>query len=712
MKVLQILPALNVGGVETGTVDLAKYLTMHGHGSLVVSAGGTFLGELERTGVKHVALPVQKKSPFTIFRCVKELKKIIELEKVDIVHARSRVPAWIGYFACRRTQAQFVTTCHGYYSRHLFSRVMSWSKLVIVPSQVIGKHMMESFRVPVQNIRIIPRSVDLEKFRALPQKSPGQSEFVVSIIGRITPLKGHPYFLKAMAQVIRTMPYVKIWVIGDTPEQKESYKRELMTLVHRLGLDGHVEFLGNRRNIPELLSQTTVVVMATVTHEAFGRVILEAQAMGSPVVATRVGGVVDIIEHGVTGLLVPPRDPEGMAEAVLRILKDRKFAERLVAAAKNKLEAHFTLNEMATRTLKVYEELLHSSNILVIKLSSVGDVVLVTAALKALREKYPLAKIYCLIGREAQDILQRCPYVDDILVFDGNGRDRGLRGLLRFSARLRSYNFDKVIDFQNNHKSHILASLSFPRQSYGYRQKLGFLLAYSLRDTTKNLMPVEHQFQILKLLEMDYPPHPRLELWPSAQDHDYVKNLFDSEWLGNAKDIVGVHIAASKRWETKNWPVESIARLCDILAEKNIRVLITGVDKDQERTRQVLQLTRGKPVILVGKTDFLQLAVVIQRCKVFVTPDSGPMHAAAAVGTPFVALFGPTDPHRHLPPAAKYAVLKKELPCSPCYSSHCLIKTHACMKEILPEQVAREVERLMGEDKAEKGQGSRVMGHG
>src|ERR1700733_11404280 len=160
MNILQILPEMNVGGVETGTVDLAKYLVAHGHKSVVVSHGGDLVEVLESQGTKHYTLPVHKKNIFTMVRCINKLVAIIHKEKIDIVHARSRVPAWIAFFACRKSEAHFLTTCHGYYSTHLFSRVMGWGKLIIAISGVIGRHMIQDFAVPAENIRVIPRSVD------------------------------------------------------------------------------------------------------------------------------------------------------------------------------------------------------------------------------------------------------------------------------------------------------------------------------------------------------------------------------------------------------------------------------------------------------------------------------------------------------------------------------------------------------------------------
>ncbi|MFA5725732.1 MAG: glycosyltransferase, partial [Candidatus Omnitrophota bacterium] len=140
MNILQVLPELNVGGVETGTLDLAKYLMRLGHKAVVVSAGGSLVKDLEELGAVHYHLPVHKKSVFSIIKTVPLLAEIIRKEKIDIVHARSRVPAWIAYFACRQTKAVFITTCHGYYKKHPFSYVMGWGKKVIVLSNVISRH--------------------------------------------------------------------------------------------------------------------------------------------------------------------------------------------------------------------------------------------------------------------------------------------------------------------------------------------------------------------------------------------------------------------------------------------------------------------------------------------------------------------------------------------------------------------------------------------
>lgn len=194
MNILQILPELNVGGVETGTLDLAKHLVRLGHKSIVVSNGGNLVKDLEAAGSKHYSLPVHKKSLLSMIKMIPKLADIINKEQIDIVHSRSRVPAWIAFFAAGRTGKVFITTCHGYYQKHFLSRVMGWGKLIICPSQAIARHMMENFNVPYERIRLIPRSVDLERFKFISPDKKRREIFNVGIIGKAYSPKRTPAF--------------------------------------------------------------------------------------------------------------------------------------------------------------------------------------------------------------------------------------------------------------------------------------------------------------------------------------------------------------------------------------------------------------------------------------------------------------------------------------------------------------------------------------
>jgi len=702
MNILQILPELNVGGVETGTLDLSKYLVRLGHKSVVVSAGGSLVKELEASGAKHYMLAVNKKSIISIFKLIPELAQIIKNEEIDIVHARSRAPAWIAYFACRRTKAVFITTCHGYYQKHLFSSVMGWAKRVIVLSNVIARHMLEDFAVPHERIKLVPRSVDLERFKYLDPQAKRKEDFNVGIVGRITPLKGHLHFIKALARVSRSVPHLKIWIVGDAPASKEAYKEEVQVLVRRLGLWHCTEFLGAQRDVPGILAYLDLVVLATTTHEAFGRVVVEAMAAGVPVVATKVGGVVDIIEDGKNGVLVPPADPKSMADAIMRIFNDPQLARAMAENAYVQVKEKYNVELMVKNTLDVYRQALSNFKILIIKFSSLGDIILSTAALRAIREKFPQGtsgapenfKISFLIGEESKDILLRSPYIDELLVCDLKNKDKGLGGLWGIGRILRKKNFDLVIDLQNNRASHILAYLSGCINRYGYaNKKFAFLLNHTIQDEKLPVDPLTHQFRILKMLGINLLDN-RLQLWPSSEDAKAVDELLNAQWLSEAQKIVGINISASPRWSTKRWPLGHLICLCQELELKDIRVVITGAQNDLDFANLLVNSLKNTKIInACGKTTINELAVLIKRCHVFVSADSSPLHIASAVGAPFIALFGPTNPRRHLPPGKDYIVINKNLNCSPCYKTKC--RSRRCMVGINPAEVLAAIMKLL-----------------
>ena len=694
MKIIQILPRLSSGGVETGVIDLSIRLVKLGHNAVVISSGGELVKQLEANGIKHYTLPVHKKNPLTILRMIPAVKRIIRQEKADILHARSRVPALIGYYAARGCGVVFLTTCHGYYSKRPFSlsKIMGRGKLVIAISQVIAKHMVDSFRVQYRRIRLIYRGVDLEKFRYREPDQSAKSEYTIGIIGRLTPLKGHTFFLRAVSKVIKLVPRTKVLIVGDAPPERERYKQELESLVNRLGLSRYVEFLGRRSDIPEILTRLDVLVLATTVPEGFGRVIVEAFAAGVPVVATSVGGVAEIIRDGENGLLVPPEDPQAMSEAIVKVIKDRKLAKEISARARKDAEERFNLDRMITETVRVYEEALEIKRILIIKLSAVGDCILATPSIRAIRQKAPKAYIALLTGRLESQALKGCPYIDEMIVYDRNGKDRGWLRFFELAAEIKRYGFEEVVDLQNNSRSHLFAYLSGAPARYGYRKgRHWFLLNRTVKDGNQPVAPVDHQFRILSMLGIEGASK-KPELWPSPSDEESMTEMLEGEWVGEGQVLVGINAGASPRWATKRWPVEDFARLCDILAERKVRPVLIGGKSDAETGAEITSLTKAKPVDLTGKTSIPELAALMKRLKCLVTSDSAPMHVAAAMSTPFVAIFGPTDPLRHLPPSENCAVVRKNLKCSPCYKPVCA--DIRCMREITVEDVFRAVERL------------------
>jgi len=688
MNVLQIIPSLDVGGVETGTVDLARYLVAQGHRAVVISSGGELVKELEEAHATHYTLPVDKKSVMSAFMTVREVCGIIRREAIDVVHVRSRVPGWIGFFASRITKRPFITTAHGYYRQHVLSDVMSWGKFVIVASHVMAKHMIHTFGVPFDRIRLIPRGVDLNRFAFRDPADRSSGDFTVGIIARITPLKGHTHFLKAMGIAYRSIPNLKILIVGESPKSKERYRQELELLTKRLGLGRTVEFMGTRKDIQKILERLDVLVSSTVTPEAFGRSIIEAQAAGVPVVSTKVGGVVDIIEDGKNGIFVNPEDPKGMAEAIIRLSKDKKLRQTLARNGRQNVERNFTLEQMAEKTLEVYAEAIATKRIMVVKIGSLGDCILSMPSLRAIRNHARHDSIKLLVGLKSRDVFNNCPYIDDRIVYDAEQRDRGIMGLLKLTRAIVKDNVDLVIDLQNNKKSHLIDFLSMAPERYGYRdKKLGFLLNKGIKDTRNGTLdPVEHQFQVLRAAGIE-PSDKRLELFPSVSDQEWAKGFIESNWVKPGQNLVGINLRSSPRWVTKNWPLEYTATLCNRLAvECNVRVVITGSREDLGIVERLRRQTDSKPIIAVGKTTLLQLACMMRYFKVYLTADSAPLHVAASAGIPVIGLFGPTDPARHTVPAENLIIMRKDVGCGPCYNPRCW-RGAACMRLITVDEV-------------------------
>jgi lipopolysaccharide heptosyltransferase II len=689
MHVLQLLPSLDVGGVERGVVDLASGLIARGHRVSVISSGGALVERLTRLGAAHYHLPIHRKSPAVVLAAIPQVARLIRATGVDLVHARSRVPALIGRVAARRAQRPFLTTAHGFYRPHLASRVMVAGRLVIVPSQALGDYLVTQFGLSRDRLRVIPRGVDLEEFAFQPPTADPAGPWRIGLFSRLSPIKGHEVALRACAHLIRRGIPVRLYLAGS-PQ-----RAALEALASQLDIAGAVEWLGVRQDIPDLIASVDCVVVPSTYPESFGRSVIEAQAVGRPVVASRLGGLTEVIEDGQTGLLVPPGDSAALADALERFIQDPALRQRCVAEGRARVEARWSATRMVEETLRVYEECLTKPRILVWKLGALGDVLLATPSLRALRRQYPHARLTLAVGRAAYELVARCPHLDDLIIYDPARKDRGLRRLA-FIRRLRQGGFDWSVDLQNSRATHLLAWLAGIPLRIGYRRKLGWLLNRPVRLPRVVMTPIAHQQHLLRSAGFA-PDGNALELWPSALDEAAADRLLNAATPAAGLRLVGLHPGGSGRWRTKRWDLPRWATLCDALAARQARIVIVGGPEERGLAEALTGLTRAVLIDAVGKTSLLELACLIKRCDVFVAHDSSSLHVAAAVGTPTVALFGPTDPRRHLPPTFRGQVIEKAVFCRPCYARRCRTITHACMARITPEEVLGAVLTLLAE---------------
>lgn len=364
LTVIQTLPALDSGGVERGTLEIARALVVAGHRSIVVSRGGRLVAQLQAEGSEHIALPVDRKSLSSLLQ-VGPFRRLLTELKPDILHARSRVPAWIAWLAWRKLpvtdRPHLVTTVHGLYSVSFYSAIMTKGERVIAVSDTIRDYILKNYpNCPPSAIRRIYRGVDPAEFphgfrpseawlaewrRDFPQL---RDRVVLTLPGRITRLKGHEAFITLVETLKdRGLP-VHGLIVGGAEAKKQAYLEELKAEVAQRRLDQDITFTGQRGDIREIFSQSAIVFSLTTKPEAFGRTTLEALCLGTPVIGWSHGGIGEILGACFPEGRVAKDDASGLLAACERLIRQPVTVPPV---------RQFRLADMCAETLAVYREL-------------------------------------------------------------------------------------------------------------------------------------------------------------------------------------------------------------------------------------------------------------------------------------------------------------------------------------------------------------------
>ncbi|MEM9147981.1 MAG: glycosyltransferase family 4 protein [Pseudomonadota bacterium] len=373
LTVLQVVPRLDTGGVERGTIEITEAITAAGGRALVATEGGQLAPRLLRAGGEILEMRVATKNPLNMWQNAGLLTRLIREEGVHVVHARSRAPAWSAYWAARRTGRAFVTTYHGTYNEDLpfkrqYNAVMARGTPTIAISEFIRDLIHERHRLPDERIVVIPRGADVAVFS---EEAVGAERTVklaeawgiiddprpvVMLPGRLTRWKGQEKLIEAAALLReRRGEDFLILIVGDGGE--DWYVRALESRIRSLGLERQVWLTGGCADMPAAYKLASVVVSASTDPEAFGRVVVEAQAMGRPVIATDHGGVRETVRHGETGWLYPPQDIRRLAETMHEALElDASERAHMGLAARARVHARYTVAAMQRATIAVYEE--------------------------------------------------------------------------------------------------------------------------------------------------------------------------------------------------------------------------------------------------------------------------------------------------------------------------------------------------------------------
>ena len=374
--ILQVTPALDAGGVEQTTLDIAEAVVKAGGRALVASEGGRMATELAARGGELVFMPLDTKNPVNMALNARRLEQLIRAEDVDLVHVRSRAPAFSAIPAARRALVPVVTTYHGVYSaksgpKRWYNRMMTKGDLVIANSEYTRRHVIDEHGVAPDKIVAIPRGVDLRRFdpRAVSAEqvaavraswgiAEGETRPVLLLAGRLTRWKGQGLAIKALAE-LKDEGLEPILVLLGDDQGRVGYTVELKALADRLELEDQVRFPGHETNMPAAYLAADLVLAPSVKPEAFGRTAVEPQAMARPVLAAAHGAPMETVVDGQTGWLVEPGSPEAWAKALAAAIEagPALWAE-MGQAGRIRAASLYSLDQMAASTLKVYADLL------------------------------------------------------------------------------------------------------------------------------------------------------------------------------------------------------------------------------------------------------------------------------------------------------------------------------------------------------------------
>ena len=385
VTILQAVPRLDTGGSEQAAVEIAEALGSAGARALVATEGGRMATALTSAGGEIVPLPMASKNPFTILANAGRLARLIEERGVDLVHARSRAPAWSALLAARRTGRPFVTTYHGAYGtpgpfKTAYNSVMGRGDRVIANSLYTADLIASRHHVARERIRVIYRGVDLAKFapEAVGQDRPArlraawgvrQGQPVVLQAARLTSWKGQGLVIEAARRLLdENRLGDAVFVQAGDAQGREPYRHELERLIGASGLSGRVKLVGHCDDMPAAFAIAQVAVIASTSAETFGRTSIEAQAMGCPVIVSDIGAAPETIipalpgKQDYTGWVIPCHDPAAIADRVAEALAlSPQERAALGARARRHAAANFTLSQMQRETLSVYDELLGTS---------------------------------------------------------------------------------------------------------------------------------------------------------------------------------------------------------------------------------------------------------------------------------------------------------------------------------------------------------------
>ncbi|MBM5786724.1 MAG: glycosyltransferase family 4 protein [Candidatus Fonsibacter sp.] len=373
VRLLQVIPKLDFGGAETGCKDIARYIEAHGHFSSIICNGGRQLSFLDLNKIKVIKLPVHSKNLILIILNIFLIIFFIKKLNINIVHVRSRAPAWSCYYACKFTKTKMISTFHGTYNfsnslKKFYNSIMLKGDGVIAGSKFISDHIKSNYSVKIP-IYIIERGIDVHFFNKnninieskenIRERWGLNNNFLILLPGRLTNWKGQMFFLKTLVKMKNEnlLNNINSVILGDN-QGREEYKNNLTKIINENFLQNNVKLINHESHMPSAYLASDLVLSASIEPEAFGRVVVEGMAMEKPVLASNIGGSVDTVQNKVTGFLFQSENEQSLIESLLMIKKlDKSELDRICKNARERVIEKFNVTEMCSKTLEIYKSL-------------------------------------------------------------------------------------------------------------------------------------------------------------------------------------------------------------------------------------------------------------------------------------------------------------------------------------------------------------------
>ena len=380
-RILQIIPSMEIGGAERTVLEITAFLKNTNYTSLVLTSGGKLIKDLEKLNIEVVRYPIDKKNPLLIIKNIIELKKLFIEKNIDLIHVRSRAPAWSAIFAARSLKIPIVTTWHGHVSnsswfKKKYNSIMHKGNALIANSNYTAENINKIYKIDKDKIDIIPRGVNTENFKASnfsdeekikikkEWKVFDQNKIILLLPARLTRWKGHEVVIKAIG-LLKKEEFFKniICLFAGNQKGSERYIQNLKEIIASLSLDDKIKLIGQVENMPLAYQASNIILSPSIQPEPFGRIPIEAQASGKIIISSNAGAVKETIKSGQdsTGFKVKPNNSEELAHQIKLVIKMKdedlqEIKKRAILNVKN----NFSLETMCKKTLEVYNRLLIS----------------------------------------------------------------------------------------------------------------------------------------------------------------------------------------------------------------------------------------------------------------------------------------------------------------------------------------------------------------